>query len=280
MPRISDTARKAAGEIRRRLVISAAFTIPLFYLGMGHMLGWPLPPALLGDANMMVVALAELLLLVPVLFVNARYFRVGFSTLLFMDLYFEGAGMILTLITLGKWFEARAKGKTTDAIESLIDLAPKTAIALNDGAEEEVPVERVRVGDVLVLKSGASVPVDGTLVDGAGSVDESLLTGESLPVDKGPGDALTGGSIVRSGWFTMEATAVGADTALARIVHRLHMRWTRMLEKRLLRDDEPMRMHAAGKAAERDTQRHACRRMAPREQDGSRHRCRDGCTRA
>ena len=261
MPRVSDAARKAADEIRRRLIVSAAFTLPLFYLSMGHMLGWPLPQALLGDANMMVVALAELLLLVPVLFANARYFRVGFSTLLhgapnmdslvalgaaastvygiaamfrmarafgigdlslahmaFMDLYFEGAGMILTLITLGKWFEARAKGKTTHALESLIDLAPKTAVVLRGGVEAEVPAERVQVGDVLVVKPGASVPVDGVLVDGAGSVDESLLTGESMPVDKEPGDALTGGSVVRSGWFTMEAKAVGADTALARIV--------------------------------------------------------------
>ncbi|MDO4399859.1 MAG: heavy metal translocating P-type ATPase [Coriobacteriia bacterium] len=261
MPRISDAAKKAADEIRRRLIISAVFTIPLFYLSMGHMLGWPLPAFFLGHENMMVVALAELLLLVPVIFANSRYFRVGFSTLLhgapnmdslvalgatastvygiaamfrmaaamgagdltlaheaFMDLYFEGAGMILTLITLGKWFEARAKGKTTGALESLMDLAPKTATVLRDGAEAEVPVEQVRVGETLVVKAGESVPVDGTLVEGAGSVDESLLTGESLPVDKEPGDAVTGGSVNRAGWFTMEATAVGADTALARIV--------------------------------------------------------------
>ena len=261
MPRISDTAKQAADEIRRRLVISAVFTIPLFYLSMGHMLGWPLPAFFLGHENMMVVALAELLLLAPVIFANFRYFRVGFSTLLhgapnmdslvalgatastvygivamfrmavamgagdmalaheaFMDLYFEGAGMILTLITLGKWFEARAKGKTTDALESLMDLAPKTAIALRDGEEVEVPVEQVRVGAMLVVKAGESVPVDGVLVDGSGSIDESLLTGESLPVDKGPGDVVTGGSVNRAGWFTMEATAVGADTALARIV--------------------------------------------------------------
>ncbi|MDO4532383.1 MAG: heavy metal translocating P-type ATPase [Coriobacteriia bacterium] len=261
MPRVSDAARKAADEIRRRLIISAVFTIPLFYISMGHMLGWPLPSAFLGHENMMVVALTELLLLAPVIFVNFRYFSVGFKTLFhgapnmdslvalgaaastvygiaamyrmgaafgvgdmelahaaFMDLYFEGAGMILTLITLGKWFEARAKGKTTGALESLIDLAPKTATVLRDGVETELPVERVRVGDVLVVKAGESIPVDGVLVEGAGSVDESMLTGESLPVDKGPDDAVTGATVNQSGWFTMHATAVGADTALARIV--------------------------------------------------------------
>ena len=261
MPSVSDAARKAADEIRRRLIISAAFTIPLFYISMGHMLGWPLPAVFLGHENMMVVALTELLLLVPVLFVNFRYFSVGFKTLLhgapnmdslvalgaaastvygiaamyrmgaalgsgdialahaaFMDLYFEGAGMILTLITLGKWFEARAKGKTTDALESLIDLAPKTATVLRDGVESAVPVENVRVGDVLVVKAGESIPVDGVLLEGLGSVDESMLTGESLPVDKTPGETLTGATVNQSGWFTMRATAVGADTALARIV--------------------------------------------------------------
>ena len=261
MPRVSDAARKAADEIRNRLIISAVFTIPLFYISMGHMLGWPLPSVFLGHENMMVVALTELLLLAPVIFVNFRYFSVGFKTLFhgapnmdslvalgaaastvygiaamyrmgaalgvgdmelahaaFMDLYFEGAGMILTLITLGKWFEARAKGKTTGALESLIDLAPKTATVLRDGVEAELPVEQVRVDDVLVVKAGESIPVDGVLVEGAGSVDESMLTGESLPVDKGPGDAVTGATVNQSGWFTMRATAVGADTALARIV--------------------------------------------------------------
>ncbi|MDO4891494.1 MAG: heavy metal translocating P-type ATPase, partial [Coriobacteriaceae bacterium] len=261
MPRVSDAARKAADEIRNRLIISAIFTIPLFYISMGHMLGWPLPSVFSGHENMMVVALTELLLLAPVIFVNFRYFSVGFKTLFhgapnmdslvalgaaastvygiaamyrmgaalgvgdmelahaaFMDLYFEGAGMILTLITLGKWFEARAKGKTTGALESLIDLAPKTATVLRDGVEAELPVEQVRVGDVLVVKAGESIPVDGVLVEGAGSVDESMLTGESLPVDKCPGDAVTGATVNQSGWFTMRATAVGADTALARIV--------------------------------------------------------------
>ena len=261
MPRVSDAARKAADEIRNRLIISAVFTIPLFYISMGHMLGWPLPFVFLGHENMMVVALTELLLLAPVIFVNFRYFSVGFKTLFhgapnmdslvalgaaastvygiaamyrmgaalgvgdmelahaaFMDLYFEGAGMILMLITLGKWFEARAKGKTTGALESLIDLAPKTATVLRDGVEAELPVEQVRVDDVLVVKAGESIPVDGVLVEGAGSVDESMLTGESLPVDKGPGDAVTGATVNQSGWFTMRATAVGADTALARIV--------------------------------------------------------------
>ena len=258
---VSAAAARAADEVKRRLIVSAAFAIPLFYLSMGHMFGWPLPAFFLGHQSMMVVALTELLLLVPILFVNRGYFQRGFKTLVhgapnmdslvalgaaastiygvaamyrmgaalgvgdvelahtaFMDLYFEGAGMILTLITLGKWFEARAKGKTTDALDSLVNLAPKTATVLRGGIESEVPVADVQVGDVLVVKAGEAVPVDGVVLEGAGAVDESLITGESLPVDKVAGDMVTGASVNRSGWFTMEATAVGADTALARIV--------------------------------------------------------------
>ncbi|MDO4502135.1 MAG: heavy metal translocating P-type ATPase [Coriobacteriia bacterium] len=136
-----------------------------------------------------------------------------------MDLYFEGAGMILTLITLGKFFEARAKGRTTQELTALADLSPKVAVLLaDDGSESDVPVEQVQVGDVLVVRAGASVPVDGVVLEGAAAVDESALTGESLPVEKAPGAAVTGGTVSTSGYFTMRATAVGDQTALAQII--------------------------------------------------------------
>ncbi len=135
-----------------------------------------------------------------------------------MNLYFDSAGMILTLITVGKYFEAHAKGKTTSAVESLVNLAPKTAVVLRGGIETEVPIADVREGDVLAVKAGATVPTDGVVLEGAGSVDESAITGESIPVDKTAGSEVTGATVNRSGWFTMQATRVGDDTALAQIV--------------------------------------------------------------
>lgn len=135
-----------------------------------------------------------------------------------MNLYFDSAGMILTLITLGKYFEARAKGKTTGAIESLVNLAPKTALVQRDGTEVEIPADQLRVGDRMVVKAGARIPTDGIVVEGFGSVDESALTGESIPVDKTTGDAATGATINRTGWMIVQATRVGVDTALAQII--------------------------------------------------------------
>ena len=257
-----NAAAKEAAHVRMRLIVSFVFTIPLFYLSMGHMLGWPIPGIFLGHENMLTFAFTQFLLLLPVVFVNFKFFRVGFKTLFHgspnmdslialgstasmvygivaiyrigwgmghgdvdfahmaaMDLYFESAAMILTLITLGKYFEARAKGKTTDAIAQLMDLSPKTAIRRNvDGAEEEVPVEQVRSGDILIVRAGAGVPVDGVVIEGAGTVDESVITGESVPVDKGVGAAVTGATVNRTGWFAMRAERVGADTVLAGIV--------------------------------------------------------------
>ena len=255
-------AAKEAAHVRMRLIVSFVFTIPLFYLSMGHMFGWPLPEFFLGHENMLTFAFTQFLLLLPVIFVNFKFFRVGFKTLFHgspnmdslialgstastvygivaiyrigwgmghgdidfahmaaMDLYFESAAMILTLITLGKYFEARAKGKTTDAIAQLMDLSPKTAIRRNvDGAEEEVPAEQVRPGDILIVRAGASVPVDGVVIEGEGTVDESVITGESVPVEKGVGSAVTGATVNRTGWFAMRAERVGADTVLAGIV--------------------------------------------------------------
>ncbi len=257
-----NAAAKEAAHVRMRLIVSFVFTIPLFYLSMGHMLGWPIPGIFLGHENMLTFAFTQFLLLLPVVFVNFKFFRVGFKTLFHgspnmdslialgstasmvygivaiyrigwgmghgdvdfahmaaMDLYFESAAMILTLITLGKYFEARAKGKTTDAIAQLMDLSPKTAIRRNvDGAEEEVPVNQVRPGDILIVRAGAGVPVDGVVVEGAGTVDESVITGESVPVEKGVGAAVTGATVNRTGWFAMRAERVGADTVLAGIV--------------------------------------------------------------
>ena len=260
--RPGNAAAEDARKVKMRLIVSFAFTIPLFYLSMGHMFGWPLPSAFTDHASPMVFALTQILLLAPVVFVNFTFFSRGFKALFHgapnmdslialgsaaaiayglyasyriafslgagdmtaahaaaMDLYFESAGMILTLITLGKYFEARAKGRTTDAIASLMDLAPKTATrVLPDGSEEVVAADDVRVGDILAVRAGEGVPVDGVIVDGAGSIDESALTGESVPVDKRPGDAVTGATLVSSGYFTMDATRVGADTALAAII--------------------------------------------------------------
>lgn len=259
--RPSDVAVRAVAEKKHQLIISIIFSIPLFYVAMGPMFGWPLPPILSGSKNLMVLALTQLLLCVPILFVNRHYFITGFKTLWHrapnMDslialgsaasavwsiaqvyimawavgsgdsaalmsaahnLYFDSAGVILTLITLGKYFEARAKGKTTDAITKLMDLAPKTATVVRDGQELEVPVEDVAVGERLVVRAGQTVPVDGVVVEGSAAIDESAITGESVPVEKKSGDRVTGATVSTGGWFEMEARAVGDDTTLAGII--------------------------------------------------------------
>lgn len=258
---VTDAAAEEK-KVKLRLIVSFVFTVPLFYLSMGHMMNWPLPSIFLGHENMMIFAFTQFLLLIPVIFVNFKFFRVGFKTLFHgspnmdslialgsaastiygiaamfriaygmghgdidyahmavMDLYFESAAMILTLITLGKYFEARAKGKTTDAIAKLMDLAPKVATRLNDnGVEEQVDVSTLRVGDILIVKAGEAVPVDGTVLEGSGTVDESVITGESVPVGKHEGDSVTGATLNQAGWFKMRADKVGDDTALAGII--------------------------------------------------------------
>lgn len=256
-----NTALKEFQEMKKRLWISILFSVPLFYISMGHMFNWPLPESLLGVPNAMNFAFTQFLLLLPVMYVNRKYFKVGFKTLFqgapnmdslialgptaaavygvyaiykigmglgmqnmsivhtfMMDLYFESAGMILTLITFGKFLEARAKGQTSEAISKLIDLAPKTAIKLIDGKEVELPIEDVTTGDILIVKAGTSIPVDGVVIGGNGSVDESALTGESIPVEKNNGDNVIGATINKSGYFTMEALKVGEDTTLSQIV--------------------------------------------------------------
>ena len=254
-------AEKAIREKRNQLIVSAVFSVPLFYVAMGPMFGWPQPPALAGETNLVALGLTQLLLCAPILFVNRHYFITGFKTLAHrapnMDslialgsaasaawsiaqlyrmawaagagdmatlhsaahsLYFDSAGMILTLITLGKFFEARAKGRTTDAITALMDLAPKMATVVRDGEEVEVPTEDVRVGERVIVRAGESVPVDGVVVEGAAAVDESAITGEAVPVEKGVGDRVTGATVSTRGWFAMEARAVGDDTTLAGII--------------------------------------------------------------
>ena len=257
----NDIARQEYEAVKKRLKLSLVFAVPLSYISMGRMMGWPLPEIFLGVENAMIFSLTLLLLVIPVVFINFKFFRVGFKTLFAaspnmdsliaigasaslvygvyalykiaygfghgdlalvhrfsMDLYFESAGMILTLITFGKFLEARAKGRTSDAITKLMDLAPKTAVVERDGAELEIPVEEVEKGDILVVRSGMSVPVDGILTEGHAAVDESAITGESIPVEKETGSKVTGATVVKSGFFKMRADRVGEDTTLAQIV--------------------------------------------------------------
>ena len=256
-----DTAKKEYETMKRRVIWSFVFTIPLFYISMGHMMGWPLPGFFLGTENSMIYALTLFLLALPVAIINNKYYRMGFKTLFHgspnmdslialgsgaslaygvyalykiawgfgygdlamvnqftHDLYFEGAGTILTLITLGKFFEARAKGRTSDAINKLMNLAPKKATVVRNGVETVIPAEEVEKGDILIVKAGESVPVDGVLLEGSGSVDESAITGESIPVDKQAGDKVIGATINQSGYFRMRADKVGDETALSQII--------------------------------------------------------------
>lgn len=252
-----------ASAMRTRLIISIIFLIPLFYIGMGHMLGWPLPSVFTDHTHSMTLALTELVLLIPIVYVNDAYFINGFKSLVHgaptmdtliavgatasivwslyamfimadqlatgqvheammtsMDnLYFESAGTILSLVTVGKYLETRSKSKTGGAIEALIDLAPKTAtVVADDGTETTVDVDSILPGQVLRVRPGESIPVDGVVLEGSSAVDESALTGESIPVEKTAGDTVNAATVNRTGSFTFRATRVGADTSLAKII--------------------------------------------------------------
>lgn len=248
-------------SMKKRLIISFAFLIPLLYISMGSMLGLPQPAFLTGVENGISMALTQFLLCIPIVLVNKKYYTSGFKALVrrhpnmdslvalgsgaalvygifaiyrigwalgtgnhtlahsyLHDLYFESAATILALITLGKTLEAVSKGRTGAAIEALMKLAPDTAVVIQNGQEAEVPIEQVQVGDIVVVKPGARVPVDGIVTEGSSAVDESAITGESLPVDKTVGDKLTGATVNANGYLLMRAERVGNDTTLAQIV--------------------------------------------------------------
>ena len=237
-------AQDESKKMKKRLWWSVGFLIPLFYICMGHMANIPIPPIFAGHKNMMIYALTQLLLTVPIIAINFHYFSNGFKNLIhrspnmdslialgaaasfiysvygtyrmayfmgrgdlgsaheyMMNLYYESCGMILTLITVGKYLEARSKNKTADAVNKLVRLAPKTAVVIRDSEEVEVPAESIMVGDVFLLKAGWSVPCDGVLIDGNCTVDQSALTGESIPVDKAVGDRVMSASVSALGVF-------------------------------------------------------------------------------
>ena len=243
--------------LKRRLVSSIVFLIVLMYFSMGaSMWGWPVPPFL--EHNMVGIGIIEMLLSGIVLVINKKFFVNGFKALvhkgtnmdtlvamgsgisyiysivtllrmtsehsheaqmaLMDELYFESAAMILTLITIGKLFEAISKGRTTNALKGLLDLQPKTAVLLRDGNEVTVPIEEVRAGDIYVVRPGGSIPVDGEILEGDCTVDESALTGESVPVDKQAGDKVSAATINKTGFIKCRAEKVGEDTTLAQII--------------------------------------------------------------
>ncbi len=258
----NNMMEKEQKNMKFRLIVSFAFMIPLMYIAMGHMMGLWVPSIFIGEENAVIFAFAQLLLTLPVVYVNRKYYINGYKMLFrgapnmdtliavgssaaliygifaifqmaygqghqdmtyvhryMHDLYFESAAMILALITLGKYLETRSKGKTSEAIEKLINLAPKTAIRINDdGSEQEIPADQVRPGDLLLIRPGHSIPVDGEVADGHSSVDESALTGESIPVEKTSGDRVLSASVNGTGILKIRALKVGEDSTLAQII--------------------------------------------------------------
>ena len=260
----NDLQKRTAEEAKKmkhRLGWSIVFLIVLMYISMGHMLGWPLPGILLGHENMMIFALTQLFLTLPIMYLNRKYYENGFKSLFHgapnmdtlvamgstaafvysvsrlyvmgyamghgetdiahmaaMNLYFESAAMILTLVTIGKYMESRSKNRTSDAITKLVDLAPKTALVVRNGRETEVPADQVQVGETVIVKPGQGIPVDGVILEGTGTVDESAITGESIPVEKKVGDRVTGATVYRAGFFQMKADRIGEDTKLSQFI--------------------------------------------------------------
>lgn len=256
-----DPAAEQLKNMKKRMILSFVFLIPLMYVSMGHMAGLPLPWFLNGTENAVGFALTQFLLCLPVAFVNRAYYTKGFSTLLHgapnmdtliavgssaslvygvfaiyrigyglgiqnmdlvhryqHDLYFESAVMILALINVGKYLETRSKGKTGEAIRKLMDLAPKTATVIREDREVRIPVEQVVVGDLVIIKPGESVPVDGVILEGNTSMDEAALTGESIPVEKQPGDSVIAASVNKAGYVKVRAAKVGKDTTFSQII--------------------------------------------------------------
>lgn len=248
-------------EMKTRLIISFIFLIPLMYVSMGSMAELPQPSFLTGHANAVSFAFTQFLMCLPIIYVNRKYFIVGYKTLwhrapnmdsliavgstaalaygifaiyrmsyglgagdyalvekYHMDLYFESSVMILTLITLGKFLETRSRRKTSEAISRLTELAPETAVVERNGVETEIPIEELNAGDIVIVKPGARIPADGIIVDGNSSVDESALTGESIPVEKTVGDKIIAASINKNGFLKFRAEKVGSETTLAQII--------------------------------------------------------------
>ena len=248
-------------DMKKRLWWSVAFLVPLFYICMGHMANIPIPPIFTGHKNMLVYALAQLLLTIPIIAINFHYFTNGFKNLLrcspnmdslialgasasfvyslygtfamayymgrgnfaaaheyMMNLYYESCGMILTLITVGKYLEARSKSRTSDAVKKLIDLSPKTAVVIRNGKEETIPAGQIAVGDTVVLKAGSTVACDGIVISGKCTIDQSALTGESIPVEKQTGDRLMSGSVSSGGYAQFRCEKPESESSLAKII--------------------------------------------------------------
>lgn len=245
--------QKTIQSIWIRFWLSSLFTIPVLYLAMGEMIGLPIPDLFNPMIHPTTYATVQLLLTVPVLFLGRSFFQIGFKSLIkghpnmdslvalgtsaavvyslygsyqiyqgnshfAMNLYYESAAVILTLITLGKYFEAVSKGKTSEAIKKLMGLAPKTARVIRNGEEIEIKLENVVEADIIVVRPGEKIPVDGIVIEGNSAVDESMITGESIPVEKNPGDGIVGASLNKNGTFTFKATKVGKDTTLSQII--------------------------------------------------------------
>lgn len=256
-------------NMKKRLITSICFLIPLMYIAMYHMLyewfGLPIPHIIEklfhGKENALIFAFTQFLLVLPIVYVNRNYFIIGFKRLFkrspnmdsliaigssaaiaygifaiymighglghnnidlvnrySMDIYFESAGTILTLITLGKYLETKSKGRTSDAISKLINLAPKTATVIREGKEIQINTEEILIGDIVLIKPGQGIPVDGVIIEGSSSIDQSSITGESIPVEKSVGDEIVSGTINKNGYLKMKATKVGNDTTLSQII--------------------------------------------------------------
>ena len=258
---MENPMEKQIQNMKFRLIVSFVFLVPLMYVSMGHMVGLPLPGLLTGIENAVSFAFTQLLLCLPIIYVNRKYYIKGFQTLAHLapnmdsliaigstaslvygifaiyrmsyglgsgnmevvhlyyhDLYFESAAMILALITVGKYLETRSKGKTSEAITKLMDLAPKTAVVERDGREQEIPVEQVVAGDVVIVRPGQNVPVDGFILEGSTSIDEAAITGESIPVHKQEGDTVIAATMNKTGFVKFKATRVGDDTTFSQII--------------------------------------------------------------
>lgn len=252
-----ERREKEVKTLWTKFLISAVFTLPLFYIAMGHMLKLPLPGFIMPEMYPLRFGLIQLILVIPSVIAGYKFYSIGFSRLfrrepnmdsliavgtsaamiygiytviqmtmsshdmakeMAMNLYFESVGVIITLILLGKYLESVTKGKTSESIKKLMGLAPKTAVVVHEGKEMVIPIDEVEVGDIILVKPGERIPVDGEVIEGRTSVDESMLTGESIPVEKNPGSKVVGASINKNGTILFKATKVGKDTALAQII--------------------------------------------------------------